>query len=406
MGQMRTADFDFALPPELIAQKPAARRDESRLLVLHRDSGEIEHRKFRDLLNFLRSGDALVLNNSRVIPARLHGIDSQTGGQFEMLLVEENGANDWWAMVRPAKRARIGTKIRLVNRRSPGDETQFQIRNPKSEIRSGSEPPCVGSCNDISALVTDRNDEGHRRLQFEGVSNIADALDDLGETPLPPYIHRDGELPEDRERYQTVFAANAGSVAAPTAGLHFTEPLLEDIRASGVEICFVTLHVGPGTFLPVKTETLAAHKMHEERYELSAETARVISHAKAAGRRIIAVGTTTVRVLESVAEQGRAGSPLPAASPNVIGSAHGVARPTVAAAAGRTSIFIHPPSDFKVVDALLTNFHLPHSTLLMLVSAFAAPSETRGREMILSAYAAAVRARYRFFSYGDAMLIF
>lgn len=381
---MRTADYDFALPPELIAQKPAAQRDESRLLVLHRDSGRIDHRKFRDLLNFLRSGDVLVLNNSRVIPARLRGINSKSGGQFGILLLEENGVNDWWAMVRPAKRARIGTRIRLVNRRSRGNETPFQLRNPESEIRNDPEPPFVGSCNDISALVTDRNDEGHRRLQFEGVSNIADALSDLGETPLPPYIHRDGELAEDRERYQTVFAEHAGSVAAPTAGLHFTEPLLQEIRAIGVEICFVTLHVGPGTFLPVKTETLDAHKMHEERFELNAEAARIISHAKAAGRRTIAVGTTTVRVLESVAAKNQ-GALVPGE--------------------GRTDIFIHPPRDFKVVDALLTNFHLPHSTLLMLVSAFAAPNETRGREMILSVYAEAVRARYRFFSYGDAMLI-
>ena len=300
----------------------------------------------------------LVLNNSRVIPARLRGANARTGGQFEILLLEENATNDWWAMLRPGKRARVGAQIVL--------------HDPK------------GNPAGICATVVETNDEGNRRLKFSGTPDIRDQLERLGETPLPPYIHRDHELPEDRERYQTVFAENAGSVAAPTAGLHFTPELLEQIRGRGVQVCFVTLHVGPGTFLPVKTETLAAHKMHEERFEIGEETARIVNEAKNSGRRVIAVGTTTVRVLESVAARNNG---------------------KIVENAGKTRIFIHPPFRFQIVDALLTNFHLPCSTLLMLASAFAAPGETRGREMILAAYAEAIRERYRFFSYGDAMLI-
>ncbi len=357
-GDVRTADFHFDLPPELIAQQPAPRRDESRLLVLHRTSGSVEHREFRDLQAFLRAGDVLVLNNSRVIPARLRGINARTGGQFEMLLLEENARNDWWAMLRPGKRARPGTQI--VCRASDGNATA------------------------VRATVVETNSEGHRRLHFAGSPDIRDELDRVGEVPLPPYIQRAGSRPEDRERYQTVYARDAGSVAAPTAGLHFTPELLAQIQARGVTVCFVTLHIGPGTFQPVKTETLAAHKMHEERFELGEATARIVNAAKATGRRVIAVGTTVVRVLESVAEQ------------------HGG---KLVKNAGNTGIFIHPPFSFQTVDALLTNFHLPCSTLLMLVSAFAAPGDTRGRELVLAAYAEAIRRRYRFFSYGDAMLI-
>jgi S-adenosylmethionine:tRNA ribosyltransferase-isomerase len=355
---MRTADFDFALPPELIAQHPVAKRDESRLLVLNRANGHVRHRKFRDILEFLRDGDALVLNNSRVIPARLHGINSKTGGRFEILLLEENAPNNWWGMIRPGKSARIGTQINFHDASS-------------------------GATN-ISATVVEVNDEGHRRLQFSGTSDIGRELDSLGEIPLPPYIRRHGQLPEDRERYQTVFAKPAGSVAAPTAGLHFTPELLEQIRARGAKICFVTLHVGLGTFASVKTEVLAGHKMHEERFEVGEETVHAVNEAKTSGNRVIAVGTTTVRVLETVAAQN-------AGKLNVY--------------SGKTSIFIHPPFQFQIVDALLTNFHLPRSTLLMLASAFASPGETHGREMILSAYDEAIRERYRFFSYGDAMLI-
>ncbi len=357
---MRSADFDFELPPELIAQRPASERDASRVLVLRRDRGVVEHRQFRGLPEYLRGGDVLVLNDSRVIPARLRAINCRTGGRLELLLLEENGTNDWWVMLRPGRRARVGTQMALCDGQGQG---------------SGA-----------SASVVETNDEGHRRLCFSGVPNITEQLEAWGEVPLPPYIHcpEAGGWQEDRQRYQTIFAGPAGSVAAPTAGLHFTQPLLEALRAQGVQVCFLTLHVGLGTFAPVKAATLAAHKMHEERYELSAETARVIMEAKRAGRRVIAVGTTTLRVLESVAarNQGRV-EPGP----------------------GRTRIFIYPPWDFRIVDALLTNFHLPRSTLLMLASAFAAPMKTCGREAILSAYAAAVQQRYRFFSYGDAMLI-
>jgi S-adenosylmethionine:tRNA ribosyltransferase-isomerase len=355
---MQTADFNFALPPDLVAQYPMPKRDESRLLVLNRANSQAEHRKFRDILEFLRAGDVLVLNNSRVIPARLRGTNARTGGKFEILLLEENAVNDWWAMIRPGKNARIGTQITFRN--------------------------ANGRPANISATVAEVNDEGHRRLQFSGAPDISRELDSLGEIPLPPYIRRQVESPEDKERYQTVFAKTNGSVAAPTAGLHFTPELLEQIRARGVKICFVTLHVGLGTFLPVKAETIDAHNMHEERFELGEATVCAVNEAKKSGNRIIAIGTTTVRVLESVAAKN-------AEKLNVY--------------AGKTNIFIFPPFQFQIVDALLTNFHLPCSTLLMLVSAFAAPSETRGREMILSAYAEAIRERYRFFSYGDAMLI-
>ena len=355
---MRTSDFDFDLPPELIAQHPAPKRDESRLLVLHRNENRIEHRHFPALLEFLRPGDVLVLNNSRVIPARLRGVNAMTSGKFEVLLLEENAPNDWWSMMRPGKNGRIGTQIIFCD--------------------------ADGEPGDIRATVVETNDEGHRRLQFYGTPEIRRELDRLGEVPLPPYIQRHDQLPEDKERYQTVFARTDGSVAAPTAGLHFTPEFLEQIRARGVQICFITLHVGPGTFLGVKTESLAAHKMHEERFELSEEAANIIITAKKSGHRVIAAGTTTMRVLETVAAQYSG---------------------KLAKNAGKTGIFIHPPFSFRVVDALLTNFHLPRSTLLMLVSAFAAPGETRGREMILRAYAEAIRERYRFFSYGDAMLI-
>jgi S-adenosylmethionine:tRNA ribosyltransferase-isomerase len=357
---MQTSDFDFILPPELIAQSPAPTRDQSRLLVVQRSSKSISHRRFPDLLEYLRPGDVLVLNNSRVIPARLRGANSHTGGQFEILLLEENSINDWWVMLRPGKRARAGTEIIL---RDAG-----------------------GKSTDVRAKVVAANVEGHRRLEFSGTPNISNLLDALGEIPLPPYITRENssDLATDKIRYQTVYATPPGSVAAPTAGLHFTQALLDEIRSRGIHVCFVTLHVGLGTFAPVKAESLAEHVMHEERYEVSEETARLVNETKTNGGRVIAVGTTSVRVLESVAakNEGR-----------------------LASGSGRTRIFIHPPFSFKIVDALLTNFHLPRSTLLMLVSSFAAPGKMTGRELILSAYAEAVRERYRFFSYGDAMLI-
>ena len=319
----------------------------------------MEHRQFPDLLEFLNPGDVLVLNNSRVIPARLYGKNSQTGGKFEMLLLEEVAANDWWAMMRPGKRAQIGTQI------------QLQDKN--------------GGATKIIATVTDVNAEGQRRLTCSGTPNLLAELDALGELPLPPYIERHGELPADKERYQTVYAQPAGSVAAPTAGLHFTPELLGEIRERGVKICFVTLHVGAGTFFSVRTENLADHQMHSERFEVGEETVSVVNEAKKNGHRVIAVGTTATRTLETVAQKN--GGIL-----NVY--------------AGKTDIFIFPPAKFQIVDALLTNFHLPESTLLMLVSAFAAPGEElRGRELILQAYTEAIREKYRFFSYGDAMLI-
>ena len=356
---VRTADFHFNLPPELIAQQPAARRDGSRLLVLERKSGKIAHRQFPDLLEFLNPGDVLVLNNSRVIPARLHGNNVKTGGKFEILLLEENAPNDWWAMMRPGKRAKIGTEI--------------EVSRQESVARK------------IIATVIETNAEGHRRLKFSGPKNIFNELEKLGEMPLPPYIERTAEKAEDKDRYQTVFAQTAGSIAAPTAGLHFTPELLNKIRALGVKICFVTLHVGVGTFLPVKAENIAEHKMHAEHFEIGEATVSAVNAAKKNGHRVIAVGTTATRTLESVAR-------LNAGTLNLYN--------------GKTDIFLFPPAEFQIVNALLTNFHLPESTLLMLVSAFAAPGEkSHGRELILQTYAKAIRERYRFFSYGDAMLI-
>jgi S-adenosylmethionine:tRNA ribosyltransferase-isomerase len=357
---MKIADFDFALPPELVAQAPTSKRDESRLMVVNRLENQVFHRKFADLLVHLRSGDLLVMNNSRVIRARLRGRNTRSDGQFELLLLAENGSNDWWAMLRPGKRAPVGAEIRLKDR--------------------------SGNVTDITAKVVETNSEGHRRLAFRGTENILTCLDQLGEIPLPPYIKRETAHDDatDAERYQTVYATQAGSVAAPTAGLHFTTDVLDRIRQLGVETRQVTLHVGLGTFAPVKAESLDEHVMHEERFTLSEESADAINTAKHEGRRVIAIGTTTVRVLESAVD-----------------SATGF----VTAQSSRTRIFIHPPYRFKIVDALLTNFHLPCSTLLMLVSAFAAPGEIRGRETILAAYQEAVRERYRFFSYGDAMFI-
>jgi S-adenosylmethionine:tRNA ribosyltransferase-isomerase len=348
---VETSDFDYSLPRELIAQAPEAQRDNSRLLVLNRSSETVSHRHFCDLPEYLNYGDVLILNDSRVIPAQLRGRNAKTGGKFEVLLVEELANSDWWAMMRPGKRARVGTTIQIL------DSSQ----NPSS----------------LSATVVEINEEGHRRLQFSGVTDFYRDLERLGEVPLPPYIERPRPVAADRERYQTVYAQRAGSVAAPTAGLHFTPELLENIRANGVKICFVTLHVGLGTFSPIKTARLSDHIMHHERFEIPDETADAIRDAKGSGRRVVAVGTTTVRVLESA----------------------------VTARSGRTNIFIHPPFSFNIVDALVTNFHLPRSTLLMLVSAFATPGETRGCEIILRAYAEAVERRYRFFSYGDAMLV-
>lgn len=357
--EMRTADFNYVLPSELIAQSPAEKRDGSKLLILHRSSGQIQHGHFIDFPQCLQAGDVLILNNSRVIPARLRGRNRRTGGHFEILLISENGTNDWWALVRPGKRASLGTEIDIVD--------------------------LSGTLTGIYATVAGVNPEGHRHMLFTGTPDILLALDRIGEIPLPPYIERaQPNEPADLVRYQTVYAQPPGSVAAPTAGLHFTPEILDQIRGTGVKIAYVTLHVGLGTFAPVKVETLSDHVMHEERIEIGEETVAAIRAAKAGGHRVVAVGTTSVRVLESVAAMNQ-----------------GKIQPY----RGKTRIFIHPPADFYVVDALLTNFHLPCSTLLMLVSAFAAPGSLAGRELALKAYAEAVRERYRFFSYGDAMLL-
>jgi S-adenosylmethionine:tRNA ribosyltransferase-isomerase len=335
-----TQDFDYDLPAASIAQEPAP-RGESRLLVLDRQGPE-RHARVSDLPRLLHPDDLLVLNDTRVIPARLYG-RSAGGGRMEILLIEPVAEREWDALVKPGRRARPGAVIEL-------DEG-------------------------LAAEVIDKREDGRHRLRF--TQPIEPHLDRLGHIPLPPYIHRP-DTAEDRERYQTVFARQPGAVAAPTAGLHFTAELLEEIAAAGVEIARVTLHVGIGTFKPVSAERIEEHRMESERYEIGEESAGAIRRARAAGRRIVAVGTTVVRTLESAAQEGGG---------------------EVRAGSGATRLFITPGYSFQVVDALLTNFHLPRSTLLMLVSAFA------GRERVLAAYEEAIREGYRFYSYGDAMLL-
>lgn len=331
---MLTSDFDYHLPPERIAQE-ALPRGESRLLALDR-TGPEQHARVRDLPRLLRPGDLLVLNDTRVIPARLYG-RRPSGGRMEILLIERRGEREWDALAKPGRRAQPGTMI---------------------EFDAG-----------LAAEVVDKREDGRHLLRFSGP--VEPHLDRLGHIPLPPYIHRP-DAPEDRERYQTVYARHSGSVAAPTAGLHFTEELLREIAAAGVEIARVTLHVGIGTFKPVTAERIEEHRMESERYEISEATADALRQA----RRVVAVGTTVVRTLESAARDGE-----------------------VRPGSGATDLFITPGYRFQVVDALLTNFHLPRSTLLMLVSAFA------GRERVLAAYEEAIREGYRFYSYGDAMLV-
>lgn len=327
--------------------------------MLDRATRDRRHGAFPDLLKNLQSGDVLVLNNSKVIPARLRGVKA-TGGVVEILLLEESGKNEWWCLLKPGKRVRPGTQLQLT---SPDEQK-----------------------TDIIANARDKNDEGHCLLSFTGTENILKSVETIGLLPLPPYIQRNFNDTQnnDHERYQTIFAQQPGSVAAPTAGLHFTSDFLDQIRAEGVEIVEITLHVGLGTFLPVKSDNILEHKMHSERFSVSNETAEVVNRAKREDRRVIAIGTTTVRVLESVAANN-----------------DGLLIPTN----DRTRIFIYPPYDFRIIDGLLTNFHLPKSTLLMLVSAFASPGKLDGREFMLESYAEAVREKYRFFSYGDAMFI-
>lgn len=340
---MKVSDFDYYLPNELIAQKPLYPRDASRLLVLDSKTGKIEHRAFIDIVAYLQAGDVLVLNDTRVIPARLYGCRKDTGGKIEIVLLKRLSANEWEVLVKPGKRAKIGSWIVFGN-------------------------------GELEAEVKDRTDIGGRVLVFKYKGIFEEIIDKLGVMPLPPYIK---EKLEDKERYQTVYSQTEGSSAAPTAGLHFTPQLLTSIQERGVELAYLLLHVGLGTFRPVSVDNIEEHIMHSEYYEISKATADKINLARSRGGRVIAVGTTSVRTLETVAADN--GQILPGA--------------------GWTDIFIYPGYQFKAVDGLLTNFHLPRSTLLMLVSAFA------GMEYIQKAYAAAVEAKYRFFSFGDAMLI-
>ena len=355
---MQTADFDYDLPPELIAQHPTERRDASRLLVVYRLAKRLAHRQFTDLAEYLEAGDLLVVNNSRVIPARLRGQKDGDGARVEILLIEQLAPGQWWSMLRPGKRIHKGTRIQLHD--LEGRPTEHWV------------------------TATDKSETGKYLLQLPESPGVFEILAEIGETPLPPYIERAPvDTRVDCDRYQTVFAKEEGSVAAPTAGLHFTDPFLDNLKTRGVGLAEVTLHVGPGTFQPVECDAIEDHPMHEEWFEISAETTEAIHQAKQAGRRVIAVGTTSMRVLESAADENGSVEPQQ----------------------NRTDIFIYPPHTFRIVDALLTNFHLPKSTLLMLVSAFADPDGTAGREQVMRAYNEAIENRYRFFSYGDAMFL-
>lgn len=340
---MKTSDFDYELPEELIAQHPAAQRDDSRLLVMDKYTGTVEHRVFRDIVNYLHAGDVLVLNNTKVIPARIFGVKEGCSAKIEVLLLKRDDdlPNTWEVLVHPGKRAKVGTVI------------DFGEGRLKGEVIA--------------------NTSAGRKVTFHFDGIFEEILEELGTMPLPPYIH---EQLEDQNRYQTVYAKVDGSAAAPTAGLHFTTELLETLRQNGIEIEEVLLHVGLGTFKPVSEEDIEDHEMHSEYYEISQETADRINKAKAEGRRIISVGTTSTRALESAAKDGR-----------------------LQAGSGWTNIFIYPGYKWQIIDGLITNFHLPKSTLMMLVSALST------REHILAAYREAVAQRYRFFSFGDAMFI-
>ena len=340
---MKTSDFYFDLPEELIAQTPLEDRSNSRLMVLDKESGEIQHKVFKDIIEYLNPGDCLVLNNTRVIPARLIGEKVDTGGKIEFLLLKRTEKDVWQALVKPGKRAKIGTKFSFGNGKLIGE--------------------VVGLAEEGSRLVM---------FYYEGI--FEEVLDELGNMPLPPYIT---ERLEERERYQTVYSKHNGSAAAPTAGLHFTEELLNDIKAKGVEIAFVTLHVGLGTFRPVKVDNVLEHDMHSEYYIVEKSEAEKINNAKKNGNRVICVGTTSCRTVESAANENG----------------------EIVASEGWTNIFIYPGYKFKIVDRLITNFHLPESTLIMLVSALSS------KDIVLNAYNTAVKEQYRFFSFGDAMIV-
>ena len=339
---MKTDDFDYYLPEELIAQTPIKNRDESKLLVLDKETGEIEHKHFKDIIDYLNPGDVLVLNDTKVLPARLFGTKEDTGAVIEFLMLKEEEHDTWEGLCKPAKRVKVGTIVNF------GDK--------------------------LKAVCTDIGEEGIRKFKFIYEGIFLEILDELGEMPLPPYIH---EKLKDKDRYQTVYAKNIGSAAAPTAGLHFTNELLKKIKDKGIIIEYITLHVGLGTFRPVSVEDVTKHKMHSEFYSMSKNTAEVLNNAKGEGRRIISVGTTTTRTLETII------------------SLYDEFREC----SGWTDIFIYPGYKFKAITSLITNFHLPKSTLVMLVSALA------GKENILNAYKIAVDNKYRFFSFGDSMFI-
>ena len=343
LKNMKKSDFNYELPEELIAQTPIEPRNASRMMKIDRADGGIEHSRFNNLCNYLKKGDLLVLNDSRVLPARIYGEKADNGSFIEFLLLEQKGNMKWEILCRPGKKAKIGTRF-------------------------------VFGGGKLSAVITDILEDGNRIAEFECEGSFFAALDEIGQMPLPPYIK---EKLADKERYQTVYSHEIGSSAAPTAGLHFTKDMLEDIQARGINIAYVTLHVGLGTFRPVKEDRVLEHKMHSEHYEIPERTAMMINETKKHGGRVIAVGTTSCRTLESVA------------------TFYGEIKPCE----GYTDIFIYPGYNFKVLDGLITNFHLPESTLIMLVSAFL------GYENTMNAYKIAVDEKYRFFSFGDCMLI-
>ena len=340
---MKTEDFDFELPERLIAQTPIEKRDASRMLILDKNTGEITHKHFSDIIDYLEAGDTLVLNDTKVMPARLYGVKEETNAVIEVLLLKDLGNNSWECLTKPAKRISVGTKV------------------------SFGEGMLIAECSRVG-------EEGIRefKLIYDGI--LYEILDKLGEMPLPPYIH---EKLEDKDRYQTVYAKNIGSAAAPTAGLHFTKELLNKIKDKGINIAYITLHVGLGTFRPVNVEDVTKHKMHSEYYMMSKETAELLKNTKKNNKRIISVGTTSTRTLETIM--------------NLYGE--------FKECSGWTDIFIYPGYKFKAIDALITNFHLPKSTLVMLVSALA------GKENIMKAYHSAIENEYRFFSFGDSMFI-
>ena len=340
---MKTSDFDFYLPEELIAQHPLEKRDYSKLMVLDKETGKVEHKHFYNVIEYLNQGDTLVLNNTRVMPARLIGEKAESGGKIEFLLLKRIEGDKWECLAKPGKRAKIGTEF-------------------------------VFGKGKLKCKVVDIVEEGNRIIEFSYDGIFEQVLDELGEMPLPPYIT---ERLDDKERYQTVYSKEQGSAAAPTAGLHFTKELLEEVKKKGVNIAYVTLHVGLGTFRPVKVDDVNEHVMHSEFYNLEEEDAKIINDTKKRGNKIISVGTTSTRTLETIGDENG----------------------FVKAQSGWTNIFIYPGYEFKVVDKLITNFHLPESTLIMLVSALS------GKEKVMNAYNEAVKERYRFFSFGDSMII-